>query len=148
MLRQKMVMPGAAMDSALGRVVDSVPGLVWTAFPDGQIDFLNQRWSEYTGLGVDECHGRGWQGAIHPEDLPRLLAGWRPDSASTAPVETQVRLRGPDGKYRWFLFRAHPSTDASGLVIKWSGLATDIDERRQAEEALRASERRFRLIVD
>jgi PAS domain S-box-containing protein len=143
-----MVMPGAAMDSALGRVVDAVPGLVWTAFPDGQIDFLNQRWSEYTGLGVDECRGRGWQAALHAEDLPRLLAGWRPDSASTAPVETQVRLRGPDGKYRWFLFRAHPSTDASGVVVKWSGLATDIDERRQAEEALRASERRFRLIVD
>jgi PAS domain S-box-containing protein len=135
------------MKSDLG-IIDAVPGLVWTAFPDGQIDFLNQRWSEYTGLGIDECRGRGWQAAVHPEDLPRLLAAWRPDSALSAAVETQVRLRGPDGTYRWFLFRAHPSADASGLVVKWSGLGTDIDERRQAEEALRASEGRFRLIVD
>src|ERR1700731_2533956 len=124
------------MESELGRVVDALPGLVWTAFPDGQIDLLNRRWSEYTGLGVEESRGRGWQAAIYPQDLPRLLAGWRGGPASRAPVEAQVRLRGADGKYRWFLFRAHPSTDASGRIVKWSGLGTDIDERVQAEEAL------------
>jgi PAS domain S-box-containing protein len=136
------------MDSDLGRVVDAVPGLVWTAFPDGRMDLLNRRWSEYTGFGVDESRGRGWQAAVHPEDLPRLLAGWRGDAAATAPVEAQVRLRDANGTYRWFLFRAHPSTDASGRTVKWSGLGTDIDDRMQAEEALRARERRFRLIVD
>jgi PAS domain S-box-containing protein len=136
------------MESELGRVVDALPGLVWTASPDGQIDFLNQRWSEYTGLSVDASRGRGWQAAVHPEDLSQLLAGWRGAAASSAPVEAQLRLRGSDGKYRWFLFRAHPATDASGRIVKWSGLGTDIDERRQADEALRASERRFRLIVD
>jgi PAS domain S-box-containing protein len=136
------------MESELGAVVDVLPGLVWTALPDGQIDYLNQRWSDYTGLAVEESRGRGWQVAVHLEDLPRLLAGWQADSASRKPVETQVRLRGPDGKYRWFLFCAHPSADASGAVVKWCGLGTDIDERMQTEEALRASERRFRLIVD
>jgi PAS domain S-box-containing protein len=136
------------MDRELGAVVDALPGLVWTAFPDGQIDYLNQRWSDYTGLGVEESRGRGWQASVHPEDLPRLLAGWRADSASRAPVETPARLRGPDGTYRWFLFRAHPSADASGQLVKWCGLGTDIDERMQAEEALRARERRFRSIVD
>jgi PAS domain S-box-containing protein len=136
------------MESELGRVVDALPGLVWTASPDGQIDFLNQRWSEYTGLSVDASRGRGWQAAVHPEDLSQLLAGWRGAAASSAPVEAQVRLRGSDGKYRWFLFRAHPATDASGRIVKWSGLGTDIDERVQAEESLRASEHRFRLIVD
>jgi PAS domain S-box-containing protein len=141
-----MVTKRAAMESELDRIVDALPGLVWTAFPDGHIDYLNQRWCEYTGLGVEESRGRGWQAAVHPADLPRLLAGWRP--ASSAAVETQVRLRGPDGKYRWFLFRAHPSTDAFGEVVKWCGLSTDIDEQMRAEEALRASERRFRLIVD
>jgi PAS domain S-box-containing protein len=136
------------MESELGAVVNALPGLVWTAFPDGQIDYLNQRWSDYTGLGVEESRGRGWQASVHPEDLPRLLAGWRADCASRGPVETPVRLRAPAGTYRWFLFRAHPSADASGQLVKWCGLSTDIDERMQAEEALRASERRFRSIVD
>jgi PAS domain S-box-containing protein len=64
------------------------------------------------------------------------------------PVEAPARLRGTDGTYRWFLFRAQPSADASGQLVKWCGLGTDIDERMQAEEALRASEHRFRSIVD
>jgi PAS domain S-box-containing protein len=136
------------MESDLSRVVDALPGLVWTALPDGQFDFMNQRWSEYTGLAVDASYGRGWQVAVHPEDLPGLLAGWRGGSSSGAPVESTVRLRGADGSYRWFLFRAHPSADASGQVVKWCGLSTDIDDRMQAEEALRARESRFRLIVD
>src|SRR5215472_13554018 len=128
---------GPAMENELGHVVDALPGLVWTAFPDGQIDFLNQRWFEYTGLGIDECRGRGWQTAVHPEDLPRLLAGWHADPAAPAPVEAEARLRGSDGSYRWFLFRAQPSADASGRVVKWCGLCTDIHERKEAEEALR-----------
>ena len=131
------------MESELSRVVDALPGLVWTALPDGQIDFCNQRWCEYTGLGADRSCGRGWQTAIHPADLPRLLAGWRDVPASSAPVEMEVRLRGADEKYRWFLFRAHPLADASGQVVKWCGLGTDIDERKQAEDALRDERAQF-----
>jgi PAS domain-containing protein len=61
------------MENDLRRVVDALPGLVWTARPDGHIDFLNQRWCEYTGGGVDEAYGQAWQTAIRPEDLPELL---------------------------------------------------------------------------
>src|ERR1043165_5225967 len=106
------------MAGELGRAVDALPGLVWTADPDGQIDFLNQRWREYTGLEVDESYGRGWQTRVHPEDLPRLLASWRSAPASDAAVETEARLRGLDGNYRWFLFLARPSRDASGRIVK------------------------------
>ena len=132
------------MEGELGRAVDALPGLVWTADPDGQVDFLNQRWRDYTGLGVEESYGREWQTRVHPEDLPRLLAGWRSVPASSAPVEAEARLRGLDGQYRWFLFLAQPSIDASGRIIKWWGVSTDIDDRKRAEEALRESAARFR----
>lgn len=143
-----MITKNHVLESDLGRVVDALPGVVWTALTDGQIEFLSQRWSKYTGLGVEESRGRGWQAVVHPEDLPRLLAGWQATAIPSASVEAEVRLRGADGKYRWFLFRAQPSTDASGQVVKWCGLATDIDDRKKAEQTLRASEHRFRLIVD
>src|ERR1700676_764677 len=72
------------------RRVDALPGLVWTARPDGQIDFLNQRWCEYTGRSVDEAYGRGWQTAIHPEDLAELLERWRSILASGEPGEMEA----------------------------------------------------------
>ena len=81
------------MENQLSRVVDALPGLVWTALPDGHIDFLNQRWCEYTGISVDEAYGRGWQTAIHPEDLPGLLERWRSILASGEQGEMEARLR-------------------------------------------------------
>jgi PAS domain S-box-containing protein len=136
------------MENELRRVVDALPGLVWTALPDGHIDFLNQRWCEYTGLGVAEAYGQGWQTAIHPEDLPQLLERWRSSLASDEPGEMEARLRRFDGEYRWFLLRTCPLADASGQVVKWCGINIDIDDRRRAEDALRAQERRFRSMVD
>ena len=126
------------MENELSRVVDALPGLVWTARPDGHVDFLNQRWCDYTGLGVDEAYGRGWQTAIHPEDLPDLLERWQSILASGEPSETEARLRRFDGEYRWFLFRTCPLADASGAVVKWCGINTDIEDRRRSEEAQRA----------
>jgi PAS domain S-box-containing protein len=136
------------MENELSHVVDALPGLVWTALPDGHIDFLNQRWREYTGLSLEEAYGWGWQTAIHPEDLPELLERWRSILASGEPRDMEARLRRFDGEYRWFLFRTCPFADASGQVVKWCGMNTDIEDRRRAEEALRARARRFRLIVD
>jgi PAS domain S-box-containing protein len=142
------------MENEFSRVVDALPGLVWTARPDGHIDFLNQRWCEYTGhsveesLGVDEACDRVWQTATHPEDLPGLLERWRSILASGQPDEMEVRLRRFDGEYRWFLLRASSLVDESGRIVKWCGMNADIDDRKRAEEALRAHERRFRSIVD
>jgi PAS domain S-box-containing protein len=136
------------MRDDLRRTVDAFPGVLWTASPDGQIDFLSQRWCEYTGVEVEEAYGRRWQTLVHPEDLPRLLASWRNVPVSSASVETEVRLRGSDGTYRWFLFLAEPSIDASSGIIKWSGFSTDIDIRKHAEEELRESAARFRDYAD
>jgi PAS domain S-box-containing protein len=144
------------MENELRRVVDALPGLIWTALPDGRIDFVNQRWCEYSHLGVDEAHGGGWQTAIHPVDLPGLLERWRSILVSGEPGEMEARLRRFDGDYRWFLFRASPIADASGHLVKWCGTGTDIEDRKRAEEILNAPwwlqasarEHHFRSVAD
>jgi PAS domain S-box-containing protein len=136
------------MENELSLVVDALPGFVWTALPDGHVDFLNQYWLEYTGLGAAEGRSLRWQTAIHPEDLPRLLERWRSILASRVPGGMEARVRRFDGEYRWFLFRMNPLTDASGQIIKWCGISTDIEERKQSEEALLEREHRFNMILD
>ncbi len=144
------------MNVEASRVVDALPGLVWTALPDGQIDFVNQRWCEFTNLGVGESYGRGWQTAVHPEDLPDLLERWRSIVASAEPGEMEARLQRFDGQYRRFLFRARPLADETGQLVKWCGVNTEIEDPRQAEEAVCApwwlqsfaSEHHFRSIGD
>lgn len=136
------------MEQDLSRVVDGLPGLVWTALPDGEIDFLNQRWCEYTGLTQSEARGFGWRAAIHPDDLSGLLETWSASLASGAPRDAEARLRRFDGVYRWFHFGTAPLADAQGRTLKWVGINTDIEARKQAEAKLRASEQRSRSIID
>jgi len=136
------------MENDLGLVVDTLPGLVWTALPDGNVDFLNRYWCEYTGLGVDAAHGSGWQTAIHPEDLPGLLERWRSILASGEPSRMEARLRRFDGEYRWFDFLTRPLVDASGQIVKWCGVIADIEDHRRSEQALRVREEHYRSIAD
>jgi PAS domain S-box-containing protein len=136
------------MESELSRTVDALPGLVWTALPDGRGEFFNNRWREYTGLSMEEASGDGWRKAVHPDDLPGLIATQRKCIESGRPNEAEARMRRHDGVYRCFLFRAAPITDASGRVIKWCGLNIDIEDRKRAEEGLRMQERRLKAIVD
>jgi formate hydrogenlyase transcriptional activator len=138
-----------AMHSELRRVVDTISELIWTATADGSAEFVNRRWCEYTGLTLDEARGFGWRVAIYPEDLPRLAGFW--DSIATGgegPREIEVRIRRADGFHRWFLLRCSPLAETKGNVTEWYVTTTDIDDRKRAEEALRASEESFRLIVD
>ncbi|MFL6283411.1 MAG: PAS domain-containing protein [Pyrinomonadaceae bacterium] len=136
------------MEDDIIRILNALAGLVWTALADGQIDFVNQRWCEYTGLSLEEARGWGWRAAIHPEDLPALLGRWRSILVSGEPGEMEARLLRFDGEYRRFLISSNPLLDAAGQVVKWYGVSTEIEDRRRAEEALRARELDFRLIVD
>lgn len=113
--------------------IDTIPGLVWSSQPDGHIDYLNQRWLDYTGLTLEEASGWGWQQAIHPDDLSGLVEYWTSILTAGTVGEYEARLRRHDGVYRWFLFRGVPLPDDSGRVVKWYGTNTDV-------EALRASE--------
>jgi PAS domain S-box-containing protein len=96
------------MENELSRVVDALPGLIWTARPNGHFDFFNRRWREYTGLSLQEASGWGWQTAIHPEDLPKLVERWESVHSSGKPGEMEARLRRFDGEYRWFLIAGSP----------------------------------------
>ncbi len=128
-------------------VIDTIPGLVWSALPDGHIDFLNQRWREYTGLTLEQASGWGWRTAIHPEDLPGLEGYWRSVLASGEPGETVARLRRFDGVYRWFLFRGVPLYDEKGNLVKWYGQTIDIEDRKWAEALLAGENRILEMIA-
>src|SRR5882757_8221128 len=129
-------------------VVDTIPTLAWSARPDGSAEFFNQRWLDYTGLSAKQALGSGWQVAIHPDDLPRILETFREALSSGKPYEVEGRFRRFDGEFRWFLFRGSPLRDRSGKVAKWYGTNTDLEERKLAEEALRKSEERWRSVFE
>lgn len=135
-------------ENKLRQVIDTIPALAWCNLPDGANEFLNRRWHEYTGLSPEESHDWGWQAAFYPEDLPPLMARWREMLVSGEPGEIEARLRRHDGVYRWFLIRAEPLHDETGKIVRWYGTSTDIEDRKRAEEALRASEHNARLLVD
>jgi formate hydrogenlyase transcriptional activator len=115
------------------RVFDTIPTLAWSARSEGSADFFNRRWLDYTGLSVEEARDWGWTAALHPDDLKGLVAYWRSVLASCQPGEIEARLRRFDGMYRWFLFRATPSFDDDGAVVRWFGTNTDIEDRKRAE---------------
>src|SRR6266446_2616473 len=129
-------------------VVDTIPTLAWSAGPDGSADFVNRRWLDYTGLSAKQALGSGWQVAIHPDDLPRILETLQEALNSVKAFEVEGRFRRFDGEFRWFLFRGSPLRDRSGKVAKWYGTNTDHEERKRAEEALRKSEERWRAVFE
>jgi PAS domain S-box-containing protein len=129
-------------------LVESIPQLVWTADIQGNLLDVNQRWSTYTGLTLDRVPAEGWQAIVHPEDLPELTARWRAAQQAGSDYQAEGRLRRCDGTYRWHLHQAIPIADECGQVTRWFGTATDIQDRKQAEAALRASEELFRNLAD
>jgi len=96
---------------------------------------LNRGWLEYTGLSSEQASGSGWEKAIHPDDLKRVTERWRESQTTGEPLDYEARLRrGSDGVYRWFLIRAVPVRDKRGKIAKWCGAATDIEDRKHAEQ--------------
>jgi len=127
----------AASERNLKLIIDTIPALAWSARPDGSVEFFNQLYLDFIGLSAEQASGWGWTAAVHPEDLNGLSATWQRIMASEAPGEGEARLRRHDGSYRWFLFRANPLRDESGVIAKWYGVNTDIEDRKRAEAELR-----------
>ena len=130
-------------EDRLRLVIDTIPTLVWRAGPEGSPDFLNQPALDYTGLTLDQAE-HGWPRAFHPDDQKGMLVKWSAIRKSGMRGGLEARLRRFDGEYRWFLFQAEPLRDEAGNIVKWYGSATDIEDRKLTEVALRESEQRFR----
>jgi PAS domain S-box-containing protein len=129
-------------------IVDSIPAFAWYASPDGKLEYLNQRILDFTAERQENLVGFGWANVLHPEDVERTKKAWLHSVETGEPCEVDQRVRRFDNIYRWFRTTAQPLRDPSGRVIHWYGVATEIDDWKRAEEALRASEENFRLIVD
>jgi PAS domain S-box-containing protein len=127
-------------------LIEAIPQQIWSGPSDGSIDYCNERWLSYAGIGMEELRRGGWQALLHPDDRERLLEAWRESVANGTPYEQEERHRGTDGQYRWFLARGVPLRDSEGRIIRWYGTNTDIEERKRAEEALRSSEREQRHV--
>ena len=140
-LRAKVTAKQAERELRLA--INTVPALVWTALPDGSLDFINQRWQEI-GLSLDDLQGSEWINVLHPDERAGVVDRWRIAVETGTAYENIERVRRMDGEYRWFLSRAQPLRDELGKIVKWFGVDTEIEDQKRAEDALRESEQRFR----
>src|ERR1700682_3423046 len=137
-----------ASEESFRLIVDSIPGLVVTMTARGELEFVSQQCLDYFGMTLDELEGWTTSDVVHAGDLPRVIAAWRHSVETGHPYDSEYRIRRADGVYRWFHVRALPYRDTEGRIIRWYALHTDIDDRKRVEEALRASEQGFRMIVN
>jgi formate hydrogenlyase transcriptional activator len=121
----------------LRKIIDAIPTVAWCTFLDGSLEFVNQRWHDYTGTSAQAASGFGYIPTIHPEDLDRVMEKSAKLRAEGKPGEIEGRLRRYDGEYRWFLFRLAPLRDETGKIVRWCGTNTDIESVKQAEEKLK-----------
>lgn len=128
-------------------VADNVPQLIWTNGAEGEPNYFNRRWYEYTGLDYEASRSTGWQAIVHPEDEPASVERWQRALAKGEVFDAEYRLRGAGGEYRWFIGRNVPLRE-NGHVLSWFGSATDIDDLKKAQAELRETEERFRVLVE
>jgi PAS domain S-box-containing protein len=133
-------------EDRLRLVIDTIPGMVWSAQPDGSVDFVNQPWVEYHGRSLEAVRSEGWETLLHPEG-PVSYGDWRAVLAAGKPYEHEIRMRRADGEYRWFLSRGVPLRDELGTLVRWYGTNIDIEDRKRAEILLGGEKRLLEMIA-
>jgi PAS domain S-box-containing protein len=128
-----------ASEKSLRLMVDTIPGFVCTLSPAGEVELLNRQVLDYFGKTPEDLKNWSTSDAVHPDDLPRVIEGWRHSVETGQPHDLELRQQRADGEYRWFHSRALPARDKEGRITGWYMLLTDIDDRRKAEEELRRS---------
>ena len=137
--RQRAEKTRLASEEQYHALADAMPQIVWTARPDGDLDYYNQRWFDYTGTTLEETQGRGWEMMLHPDDLQRSVDNWTQAVRTGHSYEDEYRFkRAADGVYRWHLARAVPVFGADGQILKWIGTCTDIEEKKREAAAFAA----------
>ena len=116
-------------------IVNSIPGMVSTWSPTGELEMVNQRLKDQLGLTLEEL--KDHSAAIHPEDRYHTIRTWRRSVRTGEPYDVEHRVRGADGRYRWFHTRGLPHRNPQGQIVGWSKLGTDIDDLKRADESLR-----------
>src|ERR1700686_2288070 len=125
-----------ASEESFRLIIDSIPGLVHTLTPAGEVEFVNQKNLDYFGKTLEELKGWASSDVFHLDDLPRAIHSWKRSLDTDQPDEIECRFRRADGVYRWFHLRCLPLRDSEGRIIRWISLHTDIDERKKAEDRL------------
>ncbi len=146
---------GAVMDVTVAKeaedkirlIIDTVPGLIWTARPDGQLDFISQRWLNYAGVTFEQKLAQDWGAECHPDDIDQVRRRWRAAVAEGRPFEAETRVRRFDGAYRWFLYRAFPLFDRAGHILGWYGNDMDIHDRKRSEMLLAGEKRVLEMMA-
>jgi PAS domain S-box-containing protein len=130
-------------------LADAMPQIVWTARPDGQIEYFNRRWYEFTDTKPGPITDQTWLSVVHPADRGEIAAAWHSCVASGRPHETEARFwSARHAGYRWHLDRAIPLRDDAGTILRWYGTSTDIDDHKRAEHSLRRSESELRILSE
>lgn len=130
------------------QLANAVPALVWTTAPDGAATYFNDRWVKYTGLTTEQSLGDGWFQVVHPDDQARCLKVWNTSLLNGIPFEMEERYRHASGQYRWILARAEPVRDSAGNITMWFGISTDIEDKKQTENALKEREHAYRTLSE
>src|SRR5215831_3857587 len=125
-------------------LTEALPQLVWSATPDGACDYFSAQWTQHTGVPESDLLGWRWLAVLHPDDREPTRRLWTDAVAGRGPYDVEYRVRRRCGVYRWYKTRGTPIRDSEGNIVKWFGTCTDITDLLRIEEALRASEERFR----
>jgi len=120
----------------LRTILETIPAFVWTATPDGAVDFMTDAWFEWIGHPKEIVYGWEWVKQVHPEDRERLVEKWRQALEAGHPIDEELRVPDRHGNYRWLQTRAVPLKTEAGEVLRWYGTLTDIDDRKRAEQEL------------
>jgi PAS domain S-box-containing protein len=132
----------------LDAIVRTAPDIIFSRQADGFRDYISDRFYEYTGAVPDSANGFGWLDFVHPEDRERSTAQWMHSVQSGDNYESEYRMRGRDGQYRWFRARGVPIRDFEGKIIKWYGTCSDIHDSKLLEQSIRNSAIELERLVD